>query len=112
MATDADPIPALLGRYAEMQALSQEMLRAAQAQEWERLAEMGLLRDSIVEELRTRDTALWKGAEAERKAKLIRQIQAIDKEILPLAEAAREDARAQLGSIDVGKKLKKAYDSP
>lgn len=112
MATDAAPFPALLGRYAEMHALSQEMLRAAQAQEWERLAEMGLLRDSIVEELRIRDTARWTGAEAERKADLIRQIQVIDQEILPLAEAAREDARAQLGSIDVGKKLKKAYDSP
>jgi hypothetical protein len=112
MATDTTPYPALLERYAEMHVLSQEMLRAAQAQEWERLAEIGLLRDSIVEELRVRDVSRWTGADAEQKAELIRQIQKIDKEILPLAEAGRDDTRAQLGSINVGKKLKKAYDSP
>lgn len=112
MATDTAPFPVLLERYAELHALSREMLRAAQAQEWESLADIGAQRDSIVEELRLKDTARWTGADAERKAELIRQIQVIDKEILPLAESARENARAQLGSIDVGKKLKKAYDSP
>lgn len=102
----------LLERYESMLHLSQQMLAAAKAQEWDLLTEMEASRTSLIDELRQHDTLTWTAESAEKKRALILAILSSDDELRPLAELQRQELRKLIDSANTDRKLKKTYDTP
>lgn len=104
----------LLGRYAEMLSLTQQMLDVARLAEWDRLVEIEHERAVIADNLMKLEEGCdeWTQVEQVKKADLIRSILAADDEIKNLSQAWMGELQEILGSIDTGKKLSKAYQTP
>lgn len=104
----------LLGRYAEMLRLTQQMLEVARLAEWDRLVEIERERAVIADHLMKLEEqgGEWTHVEQVKKAHLIRSILAADDEIKSLSQAWMGELQEILGSIDTGKKLSKAYQTP
>lgn len=103
----------LLGHYAEMLRLAQQMLELARQSEWDRLVEFEQKRSAIAEGLmKQEENSVWSQAEQEKKGDLIRSILEMDDEIKSLTEAWKGELKEILDSIGAEKKLHKAYESP
>ncbi|HJV88520.1 MAG TPA: flagellar protein FliT [Noviherbaspirillum sp.] len=101
---------AWLGRYEEMQRISQNMLDAARKGEWDRLVQLEQSRAGVEKDLRQGDQSAWDGKHAARKAELIRSILDADNETRRLTQAWMAEMQKSLKSISTGKKLKQAYE--
>lgn len=85
--------------YAELLALSRNMLILAKNQEWEALAEAEAKRAQILPGLPRQSVSLGQ-AVAREIADTIRQVQAIDQDILDYVMPWREHAAALLSRLD------------
>ncbi|TAJ16395.1 MAG: flagellar protein FliT [Rugosibacter sp.] len=98
--------------YEEMYALSEQMVAAAQANEWDKLialeSRVSILRDKLMTEESVGVESL-SGADRARKAAMIRKILEDNAEILCHTEPWMENVRQFLGSQHQRRKMHHAY---
>ncbi len=87
-------------------ALSQDMLAAAHGQQWEALAAAQHARDAL---LRAAFAGPVAEQEAEPVAACILELQRLDRELLALIEAGREDIARQLRELRGGREGAETY---
>ena len=98
--------------YAEALALTERMLEAAQASDWEGLVRAEQARDRLVEEIRLQDVdpARSRPELRGRKRELIESIMRRDTEVRALTEDWMHELRDILASANNSQRLSKTYD--
>jgi hypothetical protein len=86
--------------------LSEQMLDAARLADWAHLAEIEQQRNPVLHSYFTSDS---NPVTAIEQGKRIRQLQAIEDEVLAACKASRKNTVRELQSIERGKKVGKAY---
>ncbi|MCA1854681.1 flagellar protein FliT [Massilia oculi] len=100
----------ILLHYQAMGELSTRMLAAAQADDWDGVAELERECAAHVQTLRDKDPGVeWSGPHRARKAELIRQILADDRVIRDLAAPWMAKLSALISSSRVQSRLTSAY---
>lgn len=105
-------IATLLERYRAMHALSEHMLAAARAGQWERLVQLEQARSMVSSELQQHDKIAWDLQRGREKARLIRAILACDHEVGTLARGAMNELKAPLAATSMARKVGQAYKTP
>lgn len=101
----------VVAAYAEVLALTERMLEAARANEWDALVRIEQERDRQVESLRQQDVDPGRvPALRARKRELIEAIMAKDAEVRSLTEDWMHELRDILESAGNAQKLHKTYD--
>ncbi len=99
-----------LARYQEMHELAAHMVRAAHADDWERLAELetriAALRDSLAADSPTASTA---PDDLAQQARLIQEILAAHEEVARRTQPALDEMRRLLGDATSRRRLDQAY---
>lgn len=93
-------------RWEEIVGLSRQMLEAARAGRWERVTEVARLRRSRVEAFFEEPVA---DHEAEWVSNGIRGVLELDRELLTLVQAGREQSSAAIVRFDRGRRARTAY---
>lgn len=103
----------LLKRYDAIWRVTQQMLVAASAEEWDELIELVGIRAALTDSLMAQeDRELWGLEEQVKKNMLIHNMLATDEEIKILTKSWMAEIQERLGSIGTERKLQKAYDTP
>lgn len=99
----------ILSTYATAWAITQRMLEAARSESWDTLIDLNPSRDALFAELmQAPPTDSQPAAET---AMLIRNILAADAQIQSLSRAWMDEINGVLTSVQVERKLLKAYES-
>lgn len=98
--------------YTRALALTQRMVDAARAAEWETLVALERERDAVVDLLRREDTesprdAAWRA----RKRDLLATMLALDEEVRTLTEDWMHELRDILANVATARKVNKTYES-
>ncbi len=98
--------------YARALELTERMVDAARAAQWEALVALERERDALVEKLRREDTepprtARWR----ERKRDLLARMLALDEEVRTLTEDWMHELRDILANVATERKVNKTYQN-
>ena len=103
---------AIVSTYSAAWALTQRMLEAARAEQWDALLELEQGRDVLLAQvMQAQAPAPSDPKQAAETAVLIRNILAADQQIQGLTRAWMEEISGVLSSVQAEKKLLKAYDA-
>ncbi len=103
----------MLAAYQNLWLLTRKMLDAARNGDWDALIESELKRNALVERMMGQnEPSIMNTLEQQKSGEIMRNILAADTEIKTLAEAWKGELQEILGSIDIEKKLNKAYETP
>jgi flagellar protein FliT len=101
----------LLARYTEAWEMTRQMLEAARSEDWDGLLNLDQTRDQLFAGLMQAPPVAPENLQlADETATLIRNILAADQQIQSLSQAWMEEINGVLTSVNVEKKLLKAYD--
>lgn len=101
----------ILSTYAAAWAATQHMLEAARAEEWDRLVALEQDRDGLMAALQAQSAASIDPQKGREIAVLIRNILAADQQTQSLTRAWMDEINGVLNSVQVEKKLLKAYEA-
>jgi flagellar protein FliT len=100
----------LLERYRAMHGLTEHMLEAARAAQWDQLVQLEQSRSTLEAELRQAPAAPSSAAQRAETVRLITAILAADAQIGVLASAAKAELQAALARIGMTSKVNQAYN--
>jgi hypothetical protein len=89
--------------------LSRKMLTSAQQERWPELIQMEKDRQGMLGQIFSQTISIQ---QAEAVAAMIRELLAIDREVIALSEAGRQQAAAQMKQLSRQKKAHAAYSEP
>lgn len=100
-----------LAHYTEAWEITRRMLEAARSEDWDELLNLDQVRDQLLAGLMQAPPVVPENIQlADKTAALIRSILAADQQIQSLSQAWMEEINGVLASVNVEKKLLKAYD--
>ncbi len=98
--------------YARALELTERMVEAARAAQWEALVALERERDALVETLRREDTEPMKTARwRERKRDLLARMLSLDEQVRTLTEDWMHELRDILANVSTERKVNKTYQS-
>lgn len=89
---------------AELLELTGKMLEHARAGEWDAITQLDQQRRPLLEALFADATDIPESARAE-----LERLQTMDREIMTLAAGVREQLQSDLGGLQAGRKMQRAY---
>ncbi len=101
----------ILAIYRAAWTLTQQMLEVAQAEEWDQLTVLEQSRAEVMDQLQQESLAAVDPQQGAEFAALIRNILATDRQIQALTQVWMGEINGVLNSVQVEKKLLKAYDA-
>ncbi len=101
----------LLARYTDAWEMTRQMLEAARSERWDELLNLDQTRDQLFAGLMQAPPVAPENLQlADETASLIRSILSVDQQIQSLSQDWMEEINGVLTSVNVEKKLLKAYD--
>ncbi len=95
-------------RLVVLMALNQSMLAAAEAQQWDTVAELEGKRGDLLEEL---FADAFYALDDAALIPVLTQTFAINQRIVPLLERAQQACQGELAGINIGRRAQQAYDN-